>query len=99
MSKSSKLILLSLTLWPLIFGVAAVVFLWNLSLAETSRLPAAFSIASFVTVIILAISMFFYFFQLYNNPYIDNQSKLNWLIGIILTGTFAMVLYWKKYIW
>jgi hypothetical protein len=47
----------------------------------------------------IGIGLLAYYVHLYNNKAVNGQSKMKWLIGFILTGSFAMAFYWKQYIW
>jgi hypothetical protein len=99
MSASKKLVLLSLTLWPLVYVIYAILFFWNLSLVALTQLPLAVIIIHIVTMIILLAIVIVYSLHLYSNSAIDDQSKLMWFIGFIFLGVFVTIVYWKKYVW
>lgn len=99
MSRSLKLALFCLTVWPLSYAIYVFWFTWGWSLYDLTQLPPMFNIFQIVTFVILIALVLFYSKHLYHNTEIDDQPKLLWFIGIIFAGAFVMVFYWRKYIW
>lgn len=95
MGKFFKLILLSLTVWPLlytaVFVLSGYIDLFR-SLNKLIWLP-------FLTATIGVSIIFFYFHELYQNHSINGQSKMKWFLLFLFTGQFGMIFYWKKNIW
>lgn len=99
MAPLKKLILLTLTLWPLIYLICSILFFWNLPLVALTQLPLAVVSIQLVTMVLLLALVIVYSLHLYNNPAIDDKSKLMWFIGFIFAGAFVTIFYWKKYMW
>lgn len=95
MGKVLKLILLSLTAWPLFY---ATIFLLSGSV-DLFRPLNRFIWLPFLTAVIGVSIIFFYFHELYHNHSINGQSKMKWFLLFLFTGQFGMIFYWKKYIW
>jgi hypothetical protein len=72
---------------------------WDWPLVAFTQLSPTLIAAQIMTTTILIVLVVYYSFHLYNNNEVDDQSKLLWFVGIIFANAFAMIFYWRKYIW
>lgn len=104
----TRLILLLVTLWPLLYFVFIRLFAYDLLLTSLQIVSNPMGSNGFiralfwihvVTIAVMVLSFIVYTIHLYFNRLIPGNRKLLWLLAFLILTSFAFLFYWWRYIW
>lgn len=107
MSKTIKLLLGLVTLWPLAYMILffLMIFSFIFFAAGTGPgdgpppfIPVIFSL-HILTMLVIAALTVFYIVNVFRNERVDKDKKVLWAVVLFLGNLLAMPVYWYLYIW
>jgi len=110
MSKNKKVVLGVATIWPIIYMVFFMLFVFSQLFVSFSGGPSEeppigssliliiFAL-HFLTMILTFVLLFIYIKNLFNNDRIAQDKKALWTVVLFLGNFIAMSIYWYLYIW
>jgi hypothetical protein len=106
MSKTLKVLLGIVTLWPFAYMILFFLFIFAMmllpSFGETSGAPPLFVIIfplHLLTMLIIMALTVFYIANVFNNERVDKDKKVLWALVLFMGNIIAMPIYWYIYIW
>jgi hypothetical protein len=109
MKKSSKILLGIATIWPLIYMVLFIGFIFlTLFLtggggpSQGGGLPGFFLVIfvlHFLTILWIWALIAFYIFNVFKNDRVEKDKKVLWAVVLFMGNVIAMPIYWYLYIW
>jgi len=107
MSKTLKLLLGLVTLWPfayliLFFALIFSMFLFMAGSGPGSGPPQAIALifpVHLLTMLIVMALMVFYIVDVFRNNQVEKDKKVLWAVVLFMGNMIAMPVYWYLYIW
>jgi hypothetical protein len=106
MSKTLKLLLGLVTLWPFAYVILFFVVIVSMILfvgAEPGTGPPPLIALIFplhiLTMLLIAALTVFYIVNIFRNPRVDKDKKVLWAVVLFMGNAIAMPVYWYLYIW
>ena len=108
MKKSTKILLGLATLWPFIYMILFVAFVFSMILwapsseGQNSGVPlsfAVFMVFHVLTMLWMVGLTIIYMVDVFRNERVEKDYKVLWAVVIFMGNLFAMPIYWYLYLW
>lgn len=108
MKKSTKILLGLATLWPFIYMILFVAFVFSMILwapsseGQKSGVPlsfAVFMVFHVLTMLWMVGLTIIYMVDVFRNERVEKDYKVLWAVVIFMGNMFAMPIYWYLYLW
>ena len=101
MKKSSKILLAAATIWPLIYMLLFMGFMFAsfLSSDEPGALWAIIIPLHLLSMLLIMGLTVFYIVNVFRNDRVNKDMKVLWAVVLFMGSLLAMPIYWYLYIW